>query len=106
MVRDGIERKLPAKVSADLRRGDVLRIVIPGAAGWGPPLERDPELVLADLRAEKLSVQYARRVYGVVVAADCGERANPGKLRLDLQATAKLRQRRRRARGRPAKARE
>lgn len=96
MVRDGIERKLPAKVSQDLRRGDVLRIVIPGAAGWGPPLERDPELVLADVRAEKLSVKYARRVYGVVVAAGHGDRANPGTLRLDMQTTAKLRQRRRR----------
>lgn len=106
LVRDGIERKLPAKVSADLRRGDVVRIVIPGAAGWGPPLERDPELVLADLRAEKLSVQYVRRVYGVVVAANPGDRANPGKLRLDTQATAKLRQRRRRPRDRPKTGRE
>ncbi len=96
LIRDGAERKLPGKVSLDLREGDVLRIVIPGAAGWGPPLERDPQRVLADVRAEKLSVAYARRVYGVVVSGSVGDAGTPVELRVDTRATEKLRQRRRR----------
>ena len=97
-MRDGVERKLPAKVSAELRRGDVVRIVIPGAAGWGPPLNRDPQRVLADVRSEKLSEPYARRVYGVVFAAKRSGGTGPGALELDLEATRKLRRRRRRQR--------
>lgn len=94
LVRDGVERKLPAKVSAELRRGDVVRIVIPGAAGWGPPLDRDPLRVLDDVRSGKLSQAYARRVYGVVFADKPGGDAGPGALELDREATRKLRRRR------------
>ena len=100
LVRDGVERKLPAKVSAELRRGDVVRIVIPGAAGWGPPLNRDPQRVLEDVRSEKFSESYARRVYGVVFAEKPGGVAGPGALELDREATGKLRRRRLRQRER------
>ena len=100
LVRDGVERKLPAKVSAELRRGDVVRIVIPGAAGWGPPLNRDPQRVLEDVRSEKFSEPYARRVYGVVFAEKPDGVAGPGALELDLEATRKLRRRRLRQRER------
>ena len=100
LVRDGVERKLPAKVSAELRRGDVVRIVIPGAAGWGPPLNRDPQRVLEDVRSEKFSEPYARRVYGVVFAEKPDGVAGPGALELDLEATRKLRRRRLRRRER------
>ena len=99
-MRDGAERKLPAKVSAELRRGDVVRNVIPGAAGWGPPLNRDPQRVLEDVRCEKFSQPYARRVYGVVFAAKPGGVAGPGALGLDPEATRKLRRRRLRQRER------
>ena len=100
LVRDGVERKLPAKVSAELRRGDVVRIVIPGAAGWGPPLNRDPQRVLEDVRSEKFSESYARRVYGVVFAEKRSGAVGPGALELDLEATRKLRRRRLRQRER------
>jgi N-methylhydantoinase B len=94
MVRDGSERKMPTKVSVELRRGDVMRIVLPGAAGWGPPLERDPQLVLADVRAEKLSRAYVRRVYGVVVTESPPDETDRGGLHIDVAATSKLRRRR------------
>jgi N-methylhydantoinase B len=38
-----------------------------GGAGWGDPLERDPELVRRDVREEKLSRAHAEREYGVVL---------------------------------------
>lgn len=100
LVRGGVERKLPAKVSVDLRKGDVVRIVIPGAAGWGPPLQRDPQRVLADVVAGKLTAPYARRVYGIMFATNRDGGANSGALELDLEATEKLRRRRLKQRGR------
>ena len=100
LVRDGVERKLPGKVSAKLRCGDVVRVVIPGAAGWGPPLDRDPQRVLEDVRSEKFTRAYARRVYGVVFMETPGGEVRPGALEVDLDATGKLRRRRRRQRER------
>lgn len=41
-----------------------------GGGGWGPSMERDPELVLADVTEGLISVQAARDSYGVVIAAD------------------------------------
>ena len=37
-----------------------------GAGGWGDPLERDPELVLRDVRRDLVSPEAALRDYGVV----------------------------------------
>ena len=33
----GVERALPAKVTFDARKGDILSIRTPGGGGWGPP---------------------------------------------------------------------
>lgn len=44
-----------------------VRLETCGGGGYGPPHERDPELVLRDVREEKLSIERARNVYGVVV---------------------------------------
>ncbi len=59
-----------------------------GGGGWGDPLERDPEAVAADVRAEKVSVAAARAAYGVAI--DTGGA-------VDAAATAALRAGRRRA---------
>lgn len=50
-----------------VRRGDRFTHITPGAAGLGDPLLRDPELVLADLIDDKISVEFAANVYGVVL---------------------------------------
>src|SRR5262249_51790131 len=50
-----------------LRRGDVLLHTLPGAGGYGDPLERDPALVLQDVVADKVSRERAATDYGVVV---------------------------------------
>ncbi len=60
-------RELPGKCTLEVRRGDVFRHVLAGAGGRGDPLDRDPELVLRDVLEEKLTPEYARREYGVVI---------------------------------------
>ena len=47
--------------------GDVLRIVGPGAGGYGDPFTRDPEKVLRDVQCGFLSNDHARTQYGVVI---------------------------------------
>jgi N-methylhydantoinase B len=63
--------------------GDILRAVIPAAGGWGNPYERDPEKVLLDVKNELVSIEAARRDYGVAI--------DEKTLELDLEATNKLR---------------
>lgn len=38
-----------------------------GGGGWGDPLDRDPELVLEDLRDQYVTLEGARHDYGVVI---------------------------------------
>jgi N-methylhydantoinase B len=64
---DGENRTLPGKLTMNVKRGDVFRHVLAGAAGWGDPLERDPAAVLKDVRNELLSARKAAADYGVVV---------------------------------------
>ena len=64
------ERTLPAKTLLTIRRGEVFRHELAGAGGWGDPLQRDPEAVLADVRNGKLSVERAETDYGVVLTRD------------------------------------
>jgi N-methylhydantoinase B len=70
---------LASKVTMNIRHGDVFRHEVAGAGGWGDPLERDPAVVLRDVRNEFVSIDAARRDYGVVLAV------NP--LRVDEDAT-------------------
>ena len=55
-----------------------------GGGGWGDPLERDPELVAADVREGYISAQRAAD-YGVVLEGATGK--------VDKQATETLRAR-------------
>ena len=66
-----------------LKKGDLYRVVQAGAGGFGNPLERDMYAVADDVEQEKLSVDYVRREYGVVM--------NPNTHALDVPATEKLR---------------
>ena len=64
------EKKLPAVFSEmPLTPGATIRVETPSGAGYGDPLERDPERVLADVTAGKISTEAALRDYGVVLAA-------------------------------------
>jgi len=44
-----------------------VRVETPSGAGYGDPLDREPERVLADIVAGKVSAEGARRDYGVVL---------------------------------------
>jgi len=63
--------------------GDVIRTVSPCAAGYGDPLERDPQKVLDDVLDEFISPESARTQYGVVIDLDSKT--------VDHGATAELR---------------
>src|SRR5262249_31719758 len=47
--------------------GDVVSYRTCGGGGYGPPEERDPTLVLRDVRDGKVSLEHARDVYRVAV---------------------------------------
>jgi N-methylhydantoinase B len=62
-------KRLPTRYADyPLRANDVFRLDTPGGGGYGDPLARDPERVLADIREGIVSSEAAERDYGVVVA--------------------------------------
>jgi N-methylhydantoinase B len=66
---DGSERDWGSKEGIQIPQGTVCVSNHGGGAGYGDPLRRDPELVVAEVREGLLSVERAREVYGVAVAA-------------------------------------
>jgi N-methylhydantoinase B len=67
LVRGGVETRLGSKVTVELEAGDVISVRTCGGGGYGPPSERDPELVRRDVREGKVSAERARDVYGVAI---------------------------------------
>jgi N-methylhydantoinase B/oxoprolinase/acetone carboxylase alpha subunit len=74
---------MPAKFATVLKRGDVIVHEQPGGGGFGDPFAREPARVAADVRDEKISIEYARREHGVVI--------DPETLAVDEAATRALR---------------
>jgi N-methylhydantoinase B len=89
---DGEGEVLAAKGTVPLAPEDVFIHAYAGGGGLGDPLEREPELVFADVRAGTVSVAGAERDYAVVVTGSGNAQA------LDAEATTALRGERRRAR--------
>jgi N-methylhydantoinase B len=86
ITKEGKEIPLPSKLQSRwAEAGDTIRTVSPNAAGYGDPLERDPQKVLEDVLEEFVSADEARETYGVVLDLEQG--------RVDEQATAALRER-------------
>ncbi len=50
-----------------LPKGAIVRITIPGGAGYGDPLDRDVQLVAADVRNEWVTPEAAMLFYGVAI---------------------------------------
>lgn len=67
---EGTREPLPSKLTRTFKKGEVFRHVHPGGGGWGDPLERDPALVLKDVRNEFLSEAKAAADYGVILGTD------------------------------------
>jgi N-methylhydantoinase B len=68
---------------AQVRRGDLVRVVTGCGGGSGDPLDREPELVLRDWRDGYITAEEAERDYGVVIDV-----ASPS---VDLAATRQRR---------------
>ena len=78
------ERGVHSKATSHpLAPGDRFHWAAAGGAGFGDPLQRDPELVRRDVRDEKVSVAAARDCYGVVIDETSGK--------VDYAATTRLR---------------
>ena len=67
LIGENGETDLPSKTTVQLEKGQSVRLESCGGGGYGPPYERDPEQVLADVRQEKISPLRAREEYGVAV---------------------------------------
>jgi len=66
-----------------LNPGDVLRYIVPGGGGYHDPLERDPHLVEEDVRDALVSIERAKKEYGVAIERES--------LRVNKEATKELR---------------
>ena len=75
--------KLGSKVTVQLKPGDVISFRTCGGGGHGPPETRDPQLVLRDVREDKVSLQRAEEIYCV--------RIDSNTWTVDEVETAKLR---------------
>jgi N-methylhydantoinase B len=77
--------------------GACLRFQTNAGGGWGDPLERPADKVLADVRNQYTSHERARDVYGVVVLGDPD--VDPEAMTVDEAATASFRDKLRATRG-------
>jgi N-methylhydantoinase B len=82
------ERKIEHTAQAMLPAGAVIAYQHGGGAGFGRPLERDPEAVKEDVLDEYVSLEAARDKYGVVLTGSLEEYD----LAVDAEATARLRE--------------
>ena len=83
----------PARI---VNQGDIICSSTQGGGGYGDVLERAPEQVMDDLRANAISQVTAKRIFCVAF--------DPETLRIDVEGTEKLREEeraRRRARAKP-----
>lgn len=87
------ERQLGKIDVLTVNAGDTVTFLTPGAGGWGDPVLRDPQAVLNDVSNGFVSVEAARRDYGVVVSGGAVDEAQTQALRrkigTDTNATAR-----------------
>lgn len=69
---DSEPRSLHSKDDIRAAAGDRLRLYTAGGGGYGPPGDRDPAAVRADVRAGLVSADRARERYGVEVRGETG----------------------------------
>ncbi len=87
IIRNGKELMRVRKITNfPLKKGDVVRIVTAGGGGFGDPLDRDPKLVLNDVLNEYISIEDAKKYYGVIIKGGWPN------YEVDYEATNKLRE--------------
>jgi N-methylhydantoinase B len=80
---EGEWETIPAITKSHLGKHDVYRIVAMGGGGYGDPILRDPQRVRQDVEDLLVSVEYARKIYGVIV--------DPETLNVNEEATERTR---------------
>ena len=86
-VADGSVTRMGHKTtSRPMKKGDIIRVVTPGAGGYGDPKKRPVEKVLKDVIEQKVSIEAAKSEYGVVITTADGIHYE-----VDETATAALR---------------
>ena len=75
---------MPTHALRKLNDGEILVQYEGGGGGYGDRIERDPALVLKDVKLGYLSIEVARDMYGVVI--------DPDDLKVDEKKTKGLRQ--------------
>ncbi|MEX0923668.1 MAG: hydantoinase B/oxoprolinase family protein [Rhodovibrionaceae bacterium] len=70
LLEDGEQRELPGLIRFAAKAGTRICLEQSGGGGWGDPLERDPAAVLTDVGDGFVSVESARKDYGVIVEQD------------------------------------
>jgi N-methylhydantoinase B len=91
VVSEGTDREVVVNPSVSeqlMETGDRFVYDFGGGGGWGDPLVRDPFAVLEDVWDEYVSIDGARRDYGVVISGSLDDM----NLALDEDATRLLRQ--------------
>ena len=82
MILRGEERYVPQHLSKEqdisMAPGDMVWVRTPGGGGYGDPFKRPLQAVFKDVRLGRVSIEQARKFYGVIV-----EVTSEGKLSLD-----------------------
>ncbi len=86
VILRGKERYVPQHLSKEqdisMAPGDMVWVRTPGGGGYGDPFRRPPQAVFKDVRLGRVSIEQARKFYGVIV-----EVTSEGKLSLDVIAS-------------------
>jgi N-methylhydantoinase B len=92
-IKTGRKEEVPTMAALAITSDKRLVAKDAGGAGYGDPLDRDPELVKLRVREEWTSLQRARDVYGVILDTSSEQYS------VDYKETAKLREQLRKGRG-------
>ena len=76
-------RRLRKVAAESMQKNDLISLRTGGGGGFGNPMEREPRRVLSDVVDGYISVEQARRDYGVAIDA--------ARMEVDAEATAQLR---------------
>jgi N-methylhydantoinase B len=84
VIREGKELMRVSRIANfRLRKGDIVSIRSGGGGGWGDPSQRNPELVLNDVRDGLITPEQAYKIYKVFI--------DPSELKIDWEATERAR---------------
>ena len=83
-LSEGKIQVFPLLKTIELNENDLFLQTVSGGAGYGDPIDRNPELVLKDVKTGEVSIEKAKQYYGVIV--------DPQTLEVDVKKTKELRQ--------------